>query len=106
MKKHITANTVASLAFIALDPLLTLCGNFADMYSLGAEMVLGMLIPLVLISFVLFAIISVSVSLYKAIIMKDIKQTIPILVLVAFATIYVIFSTKDSLWIRVVEFYK
>ena len=74
MKKHLTVNTLVSLAFVASDPLFTWCGDLADMYSLGAEMVLGMLIPFVLVLFILFFIFSVSVSLYKAVAAKDIKQ--------------------------------
>ena len=45
VKKHLVVNILFSLAFIVSDPLLTWCSDFADAYSLGAETVLGMLIP-------------------------------------------------------------
>lgn len=106
MKKHLVVNTIASLAFIASDPFFAWCGDLADGYSLGAEMVLGMLIPFIFVFFVLFAIFSATVSLYKTVATKDIKQTIPILVLVAFATMYITLSTRDSLWVRIIEYYK
>ena len=106
MKKHLVVNTVVSLAFIISEPLLTWCGDWADAYSLGAEMVLGMLIPVILFLFFLFAICSASLSLYIAVVAKDIKQAIPILVLVAFAVMYVALSTQDSFWVSVIEYYK
>ncbi len=37
---------------------------------------------------------------------KDIKQTIPILVLITFVMLYLALSTQDSLWVRVFEYYK
>ncbi len=106
MKKHLLINTLVSMAFIISDLFLTWCSDLADVYSLGAEMVLGMLIPFILVLFVLFAIFSTTVSLYKTVATKDIKQTIPILVLVAFATMYITLSTQDSLWVRIIEYYK
>lgn len=106
MKKHFLVNTLISLAFIIFDPFLIWCSDLADVYSLGAEMVLGMLIPFVLFLFILFAIFSVSLSLYKAIATKDIKQTIPTLVLIAFVALYITLSTQDSLWVRVIEYCK
>ena len=106
MKKHLLVNTLVSLFFILFDPLLTWCDDWADSFSLGAEMALGMLIPLVFTLFILFAIFSVSLSLYKTIVTKDIKQTIPIVVLIAFVTLYVSFSAQDSLWVRFIEYCK
>lgn len=106
MKKHLAVNTLVFLSFIVSEPLLTRCGDWADTYSLGAEMVLGMLIPLIFTMFILFAILSVSLALYKAIVTKDIKQTIPILVLIAFITLYITLSTQDSLWVRFIEYCK
>lgn len=106
MKKHLAVNTLVSLAFIASDPFFSWCGDWADVYSLGAEMVLGMLLPLILMLFIFFATGSIFVSLFKAIATKNIKQTIPILVLIAFAVAYIALSTQDSLWVRVFEYYK
>ena len=106
MKKLLIVNIFFSLAFIFSEPLLTWCGDWADAYSLGAEMALGMLIPVVLALFILFVIFSVSISLYTAVVTKDIKQTIPILVLVAFAIMYIALSNQDSFWVSVVEYYK
>lgn len=105
MKKHLIVNTLVSLACIGLEPLYVWCGNWADTYSLGAEMVLGMLLPVVLALFILFAMFSVALSLYLAIVGKDIKQTLPILVFVVFAAIYLALATKDSFWVRVFEYY-
>lgn len=106
MKKHLAMNTLVFLAFIVSEPLLTWCGDWADTYSLGAEMLLGMLIPVILFLFFLFAIFSVFVSLYKAVAAKDIKQIIPVLVLVAFVVTYIALSTQDSFWLSVIEYYK
>ena len=106
MKKLLILNILVSLAFIASEPLMTWCGNWADSYSLGAEMALGMLIPVVLFAFILYVIFSISMSLYIAVVKKDIKQIIPILVLIAFAIAYIALSNQDSLWIRVFEYYK
>lgn len=106
MKKHLLVNTVVSLAFIVSEPIMTRCGDCADSYSLGAEMALGMLMLVVLFFFVLFVIFSVSLSLYIAVVTKDIKQIIPILVLAAFMIMYIALSNQDSLWIRVIEYYK
>lgn len=106
MKKLLLVNTLVSLVFIALEPLYIWCSNWADTYSLGAEMALGMLIPVVLVIFFFFAVFSAALSLYLAVVRKDIKQTIPILVFIIFATMYIALSTQDSLWIRVFEYYK
>ena len=106
VKKHLIVNILVSIAFIVLDPILTWCGVFAEAYSLGAEMVLGMSIPFIFSLFILFIIFSVSFSLYKAIITKDIKQTVPILALTAFAAIYIALSTQGSFWVRFFEYYK
>ena len=106
MKKLLMENILVSLAFIVSEPIMTWCDNWADSYSLGAEMALGMLMPVVLFAFILFIIFSVSLSLHLAVVTKDIKQTIPILALIAFAIIYIALSNQDSLWIRVFEYYK
>ena len=105
MKKHLIVNTLVSLAFIGLEPLYIWCSNWADTYSLGAEMVLGMLLPVIIALFILFAMFSMAISLYLAIAGKDAKQTLPILVFVVFAAIYIALATKDSFWVRVFEYY-
>ena len=106
MKKHLIVNALVSLAFIISEPIMTWCGEWADSYSLGAEMALGMLIPVVLAAFIIFVIFSVSLSLYKAIVQKDAKEIIPILVLIAFAVIYIALSNQEGLWIQIIEYYK
>ena len=106
MKKHLIVNALVSLAFIVSEPIMTWCGEWADSYSLGAEMALGMLIPVVLAAFIIFVIFSVSLSLYKAIVQKDAKEIIPILVLIAFAVIYIALSNQEGLWIQIIEYYK
>ena len=56
MKKHLVVNILVSLAFIISGPLLDKCSDWADSFSLGAEMVLGMLTPLLFGFFVDFGI--------------------------------------------------
>ena len=57
MKKHLVVNILVSLAFIISGPLLDKCSDWADSFSLGAEMVLGMSLPVILAFFVLFAVV-------------------------------------------------
>ena len=105
MKKHLAVNTLVALAFIISGPVLDKCGDWADSFSLGAEMALGMLLPLVLAFFILFTIFSVAFSLFKAVVMKDIKQVVPILVLVGAVAIYVALATPDSFWVSVIKLF-
>lgn len=105
MKKQLIINVLLCIVFALLDPLLDWCGDLADMYSLGAEMVLGMAIPFVIVLFVAFAVCSVCFSLYNCICKKDVKYTIPTFVLIAFIAMYFRMSSQDNLWIRVLEYY-
>lgn len=105
MKGHIIVNIIASVVFILLDPLLNWCGEWADAYSLGAEMVLGMAIPALLLLFVAFAIFSMSASLYSCVRERDIKYILPLLVLVLCVSVYFVTAGQEGLWVRVWEYY-
>lgn len=105
MKKHLIINILMSIVFIALDPLFVWCGNWADTYSLGAELIGGMLVPAVLLAFVIFFICSACFSLFRCFKERKAVHIVPLAVLIAFVLLYVFISTENSTWIRVIDFY-
>lgn len=106
MKRHLIINTLVFVLFIILDPIFNWCCDLADMYSLGAEMVLGIMLPLLFSVFILFTICSIGFSLYRLAVTKDIKNIVPIIVIVVLVTFYLIGANQDSLWVRIFEYYR
>ena len=106
MKRHLTVNALVLILFIVLDPIFNWCCDLADVYSLGAEMVLGIMVPLLFSVFILFAICSIGFSLYRLAVTKDIKNIAPIIVIVVLVTLYLIGADQDSLWVRIFEYYR
>ena len=105
MKKVILTNIIVVITFILFDPLLNYLGEWADTYNLGAEMVLGMLTPLLFGFFILLSLGLILFSIIKSIANKDIKQFIPIAIFVIGIIGYILISNSDSFWIRLVTYY-
>lgn len=105
MKKNLMANIIIVISFILLDPLLHFCAQWADTYNLGAEMVLGMTIPVMFAIFILWIISSIAYSLYLCVVRKDIKNIIPILVFVVGAIVYALLFNGNGLWMHVIKYY-
>jgi len=105
MKKLILTNIIVVITFILFDPLLNYLGEWADTYSFGAEMVLGMLTPLLFGFFILLSLGLILFSIIKSIANKDIKQLIPITIFVIGIIGYILISNLDSFWIRFVTYY-
>ena len=74
MKKIILTNIIVVITFILFDPLLNYLGEWADTYSLGAEVVLGILTPLLLGFFILLSLCLTLYSIVKCITKKDVKH--------------------------------
>ena len=105
MKKVILANIIVVITFILFDPLLNYLGEWADTYYLGAEMVLGMLTPLLFGFFVLLSLGLILFSIINCLIKKDIKQLIPVAIFVIGIVGYMLISDSNSFWIRLVNYY-
>ncbi len=105
MKKLILTNIIVVITFILFDPLLNYLGEWADTYSLGAEMVLGILTPLLFGFFVLAALCLTLFSVIKCIAKKDVKQLIPVVIFVIGVVGYMLISNSNSFWIRLVNYY-
>ena len=105
MKKLILTNIIVISTFILFDPLLNYLGEWADTYNLGAEMVLGMLTPLLFGFFILLSLGLTLFSTIKSITNRDIKQLIPITVFVIGIIGYIFISNSNSFWIRLVNYY-
>ena len=105
MKKLILTNIIVVITFILFDPLLNYLGEWADTYNLGAEMVLGMVTPLLFVFFILLSLGLILFSVIKSIANKDIKQLIPITIFVIGIIGYILISNSNSFWIRLVNYY-
>ena len=105
MKKIILTNIIVVITFILFDPLLNYLGEWADTYSLGAEMVLGMLTPLLFGFFILLSLGLILFSIIKSLINKDIKQLIPVAIFAMGVVCYMFISNSNSFWIRLVNYY-
>lgn len=105
MKKRFVINMIIVAAFFLLEPLLEFCGDWANTYNLGAELVLGMFVPFLFASLVIAALGSALCSIAGSCRSKDIKQILPILVLVIGVIVYIWTSDSESFWIRIVDFY-
>ena len=105
MKKIILTNIIVVITFILFDPLLNYLGEWADTYSLGAEMVLGILLPLLFGFFILLSLCLTLYSIVKCITRKDIKQLIPMAVFVIGVIGYMLISDSNSFWVRFVNYY-
>jgi len=105
MKKLILTNIIVVITFIFFDPLLNYLGEWADTYNLGAEMVLGMVTPLLFGFFILLSLGLILFSVIKSIANKDIKQLIPITIFVIGIIGYILISNSNSFWIRLVNYY-
>ncbi len=105
MKKYFFINTILVAAFILSDPLLSYLGVLADIYSLGAEIVLGNCLPLILLFFIFAAMHSVVRSIINCYKNKDVKQLLPNVVLIIGFAAYVFIFKSNSLWWYVIDFY-
>ena len=105
MKKVILTNIIVVITFILFDPLLNYLGEWADTYNLGAEMVLGMLTPLLFVFFILLSLGLILFSIIKCLIKKDIKQLIPVAIFAIGVVGYMLISNSNSFWIRLVNYY-
>ena len=88
--------------FFLFDPLLNYLGEWADTYSFGADMVLGMLTPLLFGFFIFLSLGLILFSFIKCLIKKDIKQLIPVAIFAIGAVGYMLISNSNSFWIRLV----
>ena len=104
-EKIILTNIIVVITFILFDPLLNYLGEWADTYSLGAEMVLGMLTPLLFGFFILLSLGLILFSIIKSLINKDIKQLIPVAIFAIGVVGYMFISNSNSSWIRLVNYY-
>lgn len=105
MKKTLIVNIIIVVLFLVFDPLLNFCGELADTYSLGGEMVLGMIVPVIFVMFVTVVLCSTIYSIYKSIANKDIKYFFPVLVFVVGIIVYMFISNSESFWIRLISYY-
>ena len=105
MKKIILTNIIVVITFILFDPLLNYLGEWADTYSLGAEMVLGMLTPLLFVFFILLSLGLILFSIIKSHVNKDIKQLIPVAIFAIGVVGYMLISNSNSFWISLVNYY-
>jgi len=105
MKKAILFTIIISVLFLLSDPFFNFCDDWADTYSLGAEMVFGMLTPLLFALFILFIFFFICSLLFMCFRERNAKFLIPILILAVTAVIYISFSNADSFWVRLVNFY-
>jgi len=105
MKKTLIFTIIISVLFLLSDPFFTFCDDWADIYSLGAEMALGMITPLIFALFISLAFFSVCFSVFMCFRERNAKYLIPILILAVTAVIYISFSNADSFWVRLVNFY-
>ena len=105
MKKPVLTNIIVVITFILFDPLLNYLGEWADTYNLGAEMVLGMLTPLLFGFFILLSLCLTLYSIIRCITKKDMKQLIPIVIFVIGVIAYILISNSSSFWVRLVNYY-
>ena len=105
MRKAFFTNGILVAAFIMSVPLLSYLGVLADIYSLGAEIVLGNCLPLILLFFIFMAMRSVVYSIINCYKNKDVKQLLPNIVLVIGFVVYVFLFNSNSLWWDVIDFY-
>lgn len=105
MKKNLMVNIIIVISFILLDSLLHFCAQWADTYNLGAEMVLGMVIPVIFAVLALAIICSIVYSFYLCVAQKNIKNIIPILVFVMGAIVYALLFNGNGLWMHVIKYY-
>lgn len=97
-RKWTIANTVAGILFYVADIMLPKLNIWADEYSLGAELVLGMAEPLIFGAFGLFYLIALIVAIYEMV--K--KQIGPLLVLFITFIFYILIIAKFGLLIKVI----
>lgn len=105
MKKLFVINIILVASFFLLEPLLEFCGDWADTYNLGAELALGMFVPFLFALLVIAALGSALRSIVGSCRSKDIKQILPILVLVIGVIVYIWTSDSNSFWISLIHFY-
>ena len=105
MKKLTLININVVVAFILFDLLLNYLDKWADKYSLGAEMMLGMLTPLLFGIFIILAFCLIVFSIIKCVVKKDAKQLVQNVVLVVPAISYIFLSNSNSFWNRLVTYY-
>ena len=105
MKKLILTNVIIVISFILFDPLLNYLSKWADVYILGAEMVLGLLTPLLFGVFIILVLCLTAFSLIKCIAKKDVRQLIPITIFIIGVIGYMLISNSNSFWIRFVNYY-
>ena len=109
LKYFINFYVVSCILFFILEIVIYAIDKWADEYSLGAEMVLGLFIPAMLFIFFCIAISSVIVGYYCSIKIPEIsewKAYIPFFIVVSTILIYVILpKTEFNIWYRVLKFY-
>lgn len=105
MKKLIITNIIVVITFIIFDPILNYLGEWADTYNLGAEMLLGMLTPLLFGFFILLSLCLTLYSIIKCITRKDKKQLFPITIFLIGFIGYMLISDSNSFWVRLVNYY-
>ncbi len=104
MKKLILTNLIIVISFILFDPLLNYLDKWVDTYSLGAEMVLGMLTPILFVLFIILSLWLTLFSVIRCIANKDWKQLIPVSIFVIGVVGYMLISNSNSFWIRLVNY--
>lgn len=105
MKKISLISIIVVIAFMLFDPLLNYLRVWADTYNLGAEMILGMLTPILFIFFILLSLCLNLYSIIRCTIQKDIKQLIPVVIFSIGIITYILFSDSNSFWISLVNYY-
>lgn len=99
--KWTIVNIAVGVLFCTGDILLLKLNDWADEYSLGAELVLGMAEPMLLGAFGLFYLISLLVAIYKAV--K--KQFGPLVVLFITFAFYALVVGENGLCIKMIKYY-
>ena len=93
-----------AVLFFILESVLDRAAVWANANSLGLEIVLGFMMPILLIGFIVFGIVSVLRSLFlikKVGLCALLPGVFPMLTL----ALYLLIATEQSLWYRVVLFY-
>lgn len=105
MKKSIIINVIIVILFFLCDTVLNYLSEWADTYNLGAEMALGMLTPILFVTFVLLIFGLMVISVIKCIAKKNAKHLIPTAIFIVGFIAYMLISNSNSFWIRLVNYY-
>lgn len=104
MKKLYIFNIIVCCGTFLADILGTYCDNRIASLPLGAELLLGNLLPIVLIVIILCFIGSIMCSVVLCIKRRNLLYLLPIVLIIIFISLYMIVG-QDSIWVKIIDFY-